>query len=306
MVRYLARRALYLVFVLSAISTLLFFLLRLSGDPAAVLAGPNASPQVIAEIRKSMGFDQPLLVQYGRFMGDTIQLRFGDSLAAHRDAMGVVLERLPATIELIAAGFALAIIVGIPLGTLAAVRQRSRAAMVSMLVALLGQSIPVFWLGILLIMLFSVSLHWLPSVGAGDLRHLVLPSVTLAMLLTAKIIRIVRSSVLDVLQQDYVRTARAKGLTEYRIETQHVLRNGLTSVVTIIGVDLSQSLGGAVLTETIFSWPGIGRQMLLSVAARDYPVVEATVFIVALLVVVITFGVDTIYRILDPRVRPGQ
>jgi peptide/nickel transport system permease protein len=305
-VKYLARRAIYLVFVLWAISTLLFFLLRFSGDPAAVLAGPNASPQVIAEIRRSMGFDQPLLVQYARFIGDAVQLRFGDSLAAHRDAMGIVLERLPATIELIIAGFALAIAIGLPLGLIAAIRPRSGAASASMLFALIAQSIPVFWLGILLILLFSVRLHWFPSVGAGDIRSLVLPSVTLAMLLTAKIIRILRSSVLDVLKQDYVRTARAKGLTEVRVLTRHVLRNGLGPVITIIGVDLGQSLGGAVLTETIFSWPGIGRQMLLSVAARDYPIIQATVFIVALLVVAINIGVDLLYRVIDPRIRLGQ
>jgi ABC-type dipeptide/oligopeptide/nickel transport system permease component len=306
MVRFLARRAVHLVFVLVAISSLLFFLLRLSGDPAAVLAGPNASPEVIAAIRKSMGFDQPLLVQYGRFMGDTLQLHFGDSLASHQDAMGIVLSRLPATIELILAGFALAIVVGIPLGVLAAVRPRARAARSLMLVTLLGQSIPVFWLGILLILLFSVRLHWLPSAGAGDPRSLVLPAVTLAVLLTAKIVRLVRSSVLEVLQEDYVRTAHAKGLSPFRIHTRHVLRNGLTPVITIIGVDLAQSLGGAVLIETIFSWPGIGRQMLLSVAARDYPVVQATVFIVAIVVVAINLGVDVLYRTIDPRVRLGQ
>jgi peptide/nickel transport system permease protein len=306
MVRFLARRGLHLVFVLFAISSLLFFLLRLSGDPAAVLAGPNASPDVIAEIRKSMGFDQPMAVQYARFMADTVQLHFGDSLASHQDAMGEVLARLPATTVLILAGFALAIVVGVPLGVLAAIRQRSRISRFLVLASLIGQSIPVFWLGILLILLFSVRLHWLPSVGASEPRSLVLPAVTLAVLLTAKIIRLVRSSVLEVLQEDYVRTAHAKGLSSFQVNSRHVLRNGLSPVITIIGVDLAQSLGGAVLIETIFSWPGIGRQMLLSVAARDYPVVEATVFVVAILVVAINLGVDVLYRTIDPRVRLGE
>lgn len=306
MAGYLAHRAVHLVFVLVAISSLMFFLLRLSGDPAAVLAGPNASPDVIAAIRKAMGFDQPLIVQYGRFMADTVQLRFGDSLASGQDAMGIVLARLPATVELIVAGFALAITAGIPLGLLAAVRRRGRAARFLMLVALVGQSIPVFWLGILLILLFSVRLHLLPSIGTSDPISLVLPAVTLAVLLMAKIIRLVRSSVLEVLHQDYVRTARAKGLSGFDINVRHVLRNALTPVVTIIGVDLAQALGGAVLIETIFSWPGIGRQMLLSVAARDYPVIQATVFVVALLVVAINFGVDILYKVLDPRVALGR
>jgi peptide/nickel transport system permease protein len=300
---FLLRRLVRLVLVLLAIATLLFFMLRLSGDPAAVIAGPNASPETIASISHAMGFDRPLLIQYTSFIGDVALLRFGDSLMSRREAMGLVLERLPATVTLVLAGFALALVVGLPIGILAGARRNSAGAFAALTVALLGQSIPVFWLGILLILVFAVNLHWLPSVGGGDVQHLVLPSVTLALLLLAKIVRLVRSGLLDVLGQDYVRTARAKGLGQARVVLRHALRNALIPIVTVVGVDLGQSLGGAVITETIFSWPGVGRLMIQAVAGRDYPVVQATAFVVAVLVVGINFGVDLVYRVVDPRVR---
>jgi peptide/nickel transport system permease protein len=303
MTGFLFRRAVRLVVVLAAISTLLFFMLRLSGDPAAVIAGPGATPEVIASISHSMGFDRPLYEQYVSFMEDVATLRFGDSLMSHREAMALVLERLPATITLVAAGFLIALLVGLPVGVLAGVRRNSAGAVVALTVALLGQSIPVFWLGVLLILVFAVNLHWLPSVGGGDLQHLALPAFTLALLLLAKIIRLVRSGLLEVLSSDYVRTARAKGLREQRVVVRHALRNALIPIVTVVGVDLAQAIGGAVIIETIFSWPGVGRLMIQAVAGRDYPVVQATTFVVAVLVVVINFGVDLGYRVLDPRVR---
>jgi peptide/nickel transport system permease protein len=303
MTAFLVRRLVRLVLVLLAISTLLFFMLRLSGDPAAVIAGPNATPQVIASISHSMGFDRPLYVQYFTFIGDVAALRFGDSLMSRREAMGLVLERLPATVTLVLTGFVVALVLGVPIGVLAGVRRTSPGAFAALALALLGQSIPVFWLGILLILVFAVNLHWLPSVGGGDVQHLVLPAVTLALLLLAKIVRLVRSGLLEVLGHDYVRTARAKGLGERRVVIRHALRNALIPIISVVGVDLGQSLGGAVITETIFSWPGVGRLMIQAVAGRDYPVVQATAFIVAVLVVVINFGVDLTYRLVDPRVR---
>ena len=180
---------------------------------------------------------------------------------------------------------------------------RSPGAFAALVVALLGQSIPVFWLGILLILIFSVNLHWLPSVGGDDLKHLILPAVTLALLLLAKVVRLVRSGMLEVLDREYIRTARAKGLRSSRVVFAHALRNALIPIVTVVGVDLGQSLGGAVITETIFSWPGVGRLMVQAVAGRDYPVVQATAFVVAVLVVMINLGVDLAYRALDPRIR---
>ncbi|TAK29546.1 MAG: ABC transporter permease [Chloroflexota bacterium] len=303
MLHYLARRVVQLIFVLLAVSTVLFFLLRLSGDPAAMLAGQNASVETIAEIRRSLGFDQPLQVQYVRFMGQVLTLNFGDSISTHQGAMSMVLERVPETLKLTIAAFAFAIVVAFPVGIYAAMRRRSFGASLAMVAALLGQSMPMFWLGILLLLIFSVNLHWLPSFGSAEWRHLILPGITLGSLPLAKLVRLTRSGMLEVLGQDYVRTAHAKGLSPRLVLSRHSVRNTLIPIVTIIGVDLGQLLGGAVIVESIFSWPGVGRLMVQSVLGRDYPVVQASVFVVTILAVLINLFVDIIYRALDPRIK---
>jgi ABC-type dipeptide/oligopeptide/nickel transport system permease component len=303
MAGYLVRRLVQLVLVLLLVTSLLFFLLRLSGDPAAMVAGQNASPEAIQNIRHSLGLDRPLWEQYLSFLGGVLTLNLGDSITTRHGALQTVLERVPATATLTLAAFGLALVIAIPVGILCAIRPRAWVSRLAMLVAFLGQSMPVFWLGLLLIVVFAVNLHWLPTSGGGDLRHLILPAICLALLPLAKVLRLTRSGMLEVLHQDYVRTARAKGLVERHVVAGHAFRNMLIPVVTVIGVDLAQLLGGAVVIETVFGWPGLGRLMVDSVSGRDYPVVQAAVLLIATLVVLLNFGVDLLYRQLDPRIR---
>jgi peptide/nickel transport system permease protein len=303
MASFALRRLVQLVVVLVAISTLLFFLLRLSGDPAALLVGDNADAESLARIRASLGLDQPLYIQYFRFLGSLARLDFGRSIVARQDAMGLVLARFPYTLVLAAVSIGLAVVVAVPLGILAAYRRDSAGARLGMAVAFLGQAMPVFWLGLLLVQVLSIWLRWLPSSGSGDAASLVMPAITLAAFQLAKLMRLTRSGVLEVLSQDYVRTAYAKGLPGRQVLLRHAVRNALIPVVTILGVDIGQLLGGAVITETIFAWPGLGQQLIQGVATRDYPVVQASVFLVAVLAVAISFLVELSHRIIDPRLR---
>ncbi len=303
MLSFVGRRVGQLVLVLWAISTLLFVLLRSSGDPVVMLAGETATPEVIASIRHQMGFDQPLYIQYWRFLEGAVTLHFGDSISAKTDAMTLVLARLPATLALTGAALLVALVLAVPIGVYAAVRRGGWGSTVAMGFAFLGQAMPVFWLGILLILIFGVHFRWLPTFGTGDLKHLVLPAITLAAALLAKLVRLVRSGMIEILSLDYIRTARSKGLGARTVVFSHALRNALIPFVTVVGVDIGQLLGGAVITETIFSWPGIGRQMLQAVSGRDYPLVQATVFVIAIMVVVVNLLVDLTYRMLDPRIR---
>lgn len=297
------RRLGQLVVVLFVVSSLLFFLLRLSGDPVLMLAGPNASPATITQIRHDLGFDAPLPVQYARFLESAAQLHFGQSITSRQDALGLVFVHLPYTALLAVASVLIALIVGLPLGVFAGGHSSSPIARVAEGLAFLGQSMPSFWLGILLILAFSVHFHWLPSFGTGGITHLVLPAITLAAWPMAKVTLLVRSGVLEAIDEDYMRTARAKGLSFSRQLWRHAVPNALIPVASVIGMDFGQLLGGAVITETIFAWPGIGQLLIQSVRNRDYPVVQATVFLTAILVVVVNAGVDIGYRVLDPRVK---
>ncbi len=305
MARFVVLRCVQIVAVMFVVSTLLFFLLRSSGDPVSLLAGENANPAVVAQIRQAYGFNDPLPVQYGRFLAHAVVLDFGDSLAARTNALQLVLSRVQASAVLISAGFCLALVVAVPLGILAATRRGTPVAMLAQTIGFLGQSIPSFWLGLLLILVFAVWLHLLPSFGAGSPQQLILPAVTLGLVLMAKTLRLVRSGMLDVLTADYVRTARAKGLAGSAVIWRHALRNALLPVVTVLAVDLSALIGGTVVVETIFAWPGLGRQLVDAITARDYPVVQATVFLVAFAVVLINTAVDVAYRVIDPRIRLG-
>jgi ABC-type dipeptide/oligopeptide/nickel transport system permease component len=303
MVGYLVRRLIQLVLVLLVVCSLLFFLLRVSGDPAAMVAGQNASPESIEAIRHSLGLDRPLWQQYLAFLQGVATLNLGDSITTRHGALDMVMQRVPATVALTLAAFGIALTIALPVGVVTAVRPRSALSNVATLVAFLGQSMPVFWLGLLLILVFAVDLHWLPSSGGGDLPHLLLPAICLALLPLAKVLRLTRSGMLEVLHQDYVRTARAKGMAEPRVLGQHAFRNMLIPIITVLGVDLAQLLGGAVVIETVFAWPGVGRLMVDSVSGRDYPVVQAAVLMIATLVVVLNLVVDLVYHVLDPRIR---
>ncbi|MBI4841734.1 MAG: ABC transporter permease [candidate division NC10 bacterium] len=320
MTRYLTRRFWQSLLVLFGISLIVFIILHLTGDPAILLMPPDATQEDIDNFRKIMGFNDPLFLrwppweyldppwrfladtQYGRFLKGAILGDFGLSFRHQQPALGLVLERMPATVELTLAAMGLAVCVAVPVGILSAVRRNSAVDHAGMVMALLGQSMPVYWLGIMLILLFAVRLNMLPAFGTGSLRHLILPAVTLGAFSMARIARLTRSGMLEVLGQEYVRTARAKGMSEVQVILKHSLKNAAIPVITVIGLDLGTLLGGAVITETIFAWPGVGRLAVQAIANRDYPVVQAAVFTLASIFVLINFLVDILYTYVDPRV----
>jgi ABC-type dipeptide/oligopeptide/nickel transport system permease component len=300
---YLARRALQSVLVLLGISFVVFFILHLTGDPALVLLPPDASAEDVRKFREAMGFNDPFLVQYGRFLKGALHGDFGQSVRHGEPAFGLVMERMPATFELSGAALLIAVSLAIPAGIVSAVRRNSALDYISTVVALLGQSMPTFWLGIMLILLFSVQFHLLPSSGHGTFQHLILPAITLGLFTTARITRLTRSGMLEVLNQDYIRTARAKGFGDRLVVWKHALKNAAIPVVTIVGIELGTLLGGSVITETIFAWPGVGRLSVQAIYNRDYPVVQAAVFLLASTFVVVNLIVDLLYAYLDPRIR---
>ena len=300
---YLLRRLWQSLLVLFGVSVVVFFILHLTGDPAALLLPPDATAEDIAKFRTAMGFDDPWVVQYARFLKGAVRGDFGESLRHGEPAMGLVVERLPATFELAGAGLLIALTLAIPAGIVSAVRRNTSVDYISTVVALLGQAMPTFWLGIMLILVFSVRLNWLPSSGRGSLEHLILPAITLGLFTTARITRLTRSGMLEVLGQDYIRTARAKGVGEPPVVWKHALKNASIPIVTIVGIELGTLLGGSVITETIFAWPGVGRLSVQAIFNRDYPVVQSAVFLLASTFVIVNLLVDVIYTYLDPRIR---
>jgi peptide/nickel transport system permease protein len=303
MAGFVLRRLLALVPTLVGVSALVFFILKLTpGDPAFVLAGANATEEQLRNIRVAYHLDDPVLVQYARYLSDAIQGNLGQSLRTHRAVSSELLDRLPASLELAACAFLIALIVGVALGIVSAARQYSLWDNLGMLFALGGISVPIFWLGILLILLFSVQLGWLPTSGAGDWKHLVLPATTLGLSSAAIVARQTRSAMLEVLRQDYVQVARAKGLSEQVVLARHALRNAAIPTVTILGLQLGNLIGGVVVTETVFAWPGLGRLVVESITFRDVPVVEGGVLLMAVVFLLTNLLVDLLYGYLNPRI----
>ncbi|MGH2394661.1 MAG: nickel ABC transporter permease [Candidatus Limnocylindria bacterium] len=300
---YLGRRLLQALLVLFGVSCVVFFILHLTGDPALVLLPPDASAEDIHRFREAMGFNDPVLVQYGRFLAGALRGDFGQSVRHGESAFSLVLERMPATFELAGAALLVALGLALPAGIVSAVRRNTMIDYVSTVTALLGQSMPTFWLGIMLILVFSVWLNLLPSSGRGSFEHLIMPAVTLGLFTTARIMRLTRSGMLEVLSQDYIRTARAKGVSGPPVIWKHALKNAAIPIVTIVGIELGTLLGGAVITETIFAWPGVGRLSVQAIYNRDYPVVQAAVFLLASTFVLVNLVVDVVYTYLDPRIR---
>jgi ABC-type dipeptide/oligopeptide/nickel transport system permease component len=300
---YLFHRFTQSLLVLFGVSFVVFFILHLTGDPALVLLPPDASAEDVRRFREAMGFNDPFLVQYGRFLAGAARGDFGQSIRHGEPAFHLVLERLPATFELAGAALAIALCLSIPIGIVSAVRRNTIVDYASTVVALLGQSMPTFWLGIMLILVFSVQLGLLPSSGRGGVEHLVLPAITLGLFTTARITRLTRSGMLEVLNQDYIRTARAKGVSTPPVVWKHALKNAAIPIVTIVGIELGTLLGGSVITETIFAWPGVGRLSVQAIYNRDYPVVQAAVFLLATTFILVNLIVDLVYTSLDPRIR---
>lgn len=303
---YIAKRVLLAIPVVVGVAFLVFVMVRaIPGDPARLMAGEAATQEVVDGIRRDLGLDRPLLEQFGTFTANMLRGDFGRSI---RSKIPVGLElraRIPNTVQLTFAALLIAVVVGVGAGIISAIRPYSWMDSAVMLVALAGLSMPVFWSGLMLILIFAVWLGWLPAVGTGTVIHLILPAITLGMTTAAIIGRMTRSSMLEVLRSDYIRTARAKGVRETSVINRHALRNALIPVITVVGLQMGTLLSGAVLTESVFAWPGIGRLLVEGILARDYPIVQAAVLVVALAFVVVNLGVDLLYAIVDPRIHYG-
>ena len=301
---FLAARLVRALIAVWLVSTVVFVVMRLSGDPVPLLLPADAPRSEYARVARELGTDRPLPVQYAVFLGHVVRGDFGRSIHFREPAMRVAIGYLPATVELGLTAFALAVLVAVPVGVVSAVRRNTAVDHAAMAVALVGQSAPTFFLGILFILLLSLKAGLLPTSGRGDWTHLVLPAMTLGAFSMASVARLTRSALLEVLRQDYVRTARAKGLREWRVVVKHAFRNAAVPVLTITGLQLGTLLGASVVTETVFAWPGLGRLAIHSIYNRDYPIVQCVVFLSALVFIVINFVIDLTYGLLDPRIRP--
>lgn len=301
--RYIVQRLVASCLTLLGVSCIIFLMVRLlPGDPARVIAGLLASAEDVGMIRRQLGLDQPLHVQYGRFLGRAVRGDLGLSARTSEPVMGEITGRLPATLQLAMLSTVLATSCGILAGVVAATRRYSGLDYLISVATLCGVSMPVYWLGLLLIIVFAVQLNWLPAAGADEPGSAILPSLTLASFSIALVARMTRSTMLEVLGQDFVRTARAKGLREYTVVYRHALRNALIPIITAVGLQFGALLGGAVLTETVFGWPGMGQLLVESIFARDYPMVQGIVLVFSALFILTNFLVDLSYVLIDPRI----
>lgn len=304
MLKYIGRRLLMLIPVLLGVTFIVFSIMYMTpGDPAQLILGESAPPEAVAELRADMGLEDPFIVQYGRFVVNAVQGDFGKSYTTKRDVFSEIFARFPNTLKLAGVGVLLAIAIGVPVGIISATRQYSVLDNVSMIGALLGVSMPNFWLGLMLILFFSVNLGWLPSSGSETFKHMILPAITLGTGAAAIITRMTRSSMLEVIRQDFIRTARAKGVAEKKVINKHALKNALIPVITVVGLQFGYLLGGAVLTETVFSWPGVGRLLVEAIRQKDTPTVLASVVFMATTFSFVNLLVDVLYAYVDPRIK---
>jgi peptide/nickel transport system permease protein len=304
MLRYILRRVLLLIPVMLGVSFIVFTIMFFTpGDPARIMLGERAPAAEVAALRTQMGLDDPFIVRFFSFVGNALQGDFGRSLLTRRPVAEELFARFPNTLQLATAAVVIAVAIGIPVGIISAIKQYSAFDGIAMTVALAGVSMPNFWQGLMMIILFSVYLGWLPSSGIGTFNHLIMPALTLGTSSTALITRMTRSSMLEVIRQDYIRTARSKGLDERVVITRHALKNALIPVITVVGLQFGFLLGGAVLTETVFAWPGVGRLMVDAIRQKDFPMVQAGVLILALAFSLVNLMVDILYAFIDPRIK---
>lgn len=308
---FLFKRIIQLIPTLLIVAVIVFFITRmLPGDPAAVMLGPQASAEDIAAYSEKLGFNDPLYLQFFDYLINLVSFDFGNSLTYNQPIVDLLMERFPNTIILAVSALIIAVLVGVPAGIIAARKQNSIIDYLVTSLSLVGVSIPIFWLGVMLVLLFSVNLGWLPTIGMGSLQnglwdfisHLLLPSIALATIPTAEFARIIRASMLETISQDYIKTARAKGLKEHIVIYKHAFKNALTPLLTVLGLQFSSLLGGAVLTETIFSWPGMGLLIVDAIEKRDFVVVQSTVIFIAVIYVVINLIIDILYKVVNPKV----
>lgn len=302
--RYTVVRIGQIIPTLLVVTLLVFLVIRLiPGDPALLMAGESSTPERVAEIRKHWGLDRPIYVQYATYMKRLLSADLGMSIASSTRVAEEIAPRFLVTIKLASFGTLIAVLTGVTLGILGAIRKYSWVDYLATVAALLGISMPVFWSGLLAIMLFSVHLGWLPSGGTGTLAHYIMPSVTLALFTAGSIARQTRATMMEIMLNDYVRTARAKGVAERVVIFRHALKNAMIPVVTVIGIQLGRQMGGAIMTESVFAMPGIGRYLVQSITSRDYPAIQGTILVFAASFVVVNLVVDMLYGLLDPRIR---
>jgi peptide/nickel transport system permease protein len=303
MKKFIVKRTGLALVSLFLLSLTIFFLMRVTGDPAVLLAEPGASQADLDAIRHQFGLDRPLWIQYGSFISHLVRGDFGQSFYYRTDVFELYLSRLPASLLLASAAMAFSLLVGIPTGIIAAVRVNQWWDSVGKIFALLGLSMPSFWVGLVMILFFSVYLGWLPSSGSGTVLHLVMPSIALGWVFAASHMRLTRSSMLEVLGSEYVKLARLKGLPEALVISKHAFKNALIPVLTLAGINLVIMVNVAVVVETVFAWPGVGRLLFEGIAFRDFPVVQATVLLGGVMIVVVNLLVDILYAVIDPRIR---
>lgn len=303
MIKLVVFRLLQAVPTMLGVTVVVFLIVRLTGDPTLLILPENAPAEAVAAFRQKFGLDQPLIVQYFIFMGNLLQGDLGTSIRYQQPVAQLIAERIPATVQLALSAIVFSTVTGVILGTLGGLRRATWLDYTGRALALAGQAVPVFFMGIVLILIFGVWLRVLPTVGTGDFRNLILPAATLGFYLLPLVLRITRGSVLDVVHKDYVRTARSKGMPESRVVGVHVLKNSLIPIVTVLGLQVGSAISGSVVTEVIFSWPGIGQLLVNAIATRDFPVVQGVALFAASVFIVINIIVDIVYSALDPRIR---
>jgi peptide/nickel transport system permease protein len=303
MQRYLLNRFLQSLLLLVGVLIIVFMIVRLTGDPAALMVSRDAPRAQVEAFREAMGFNRPLIVQFGDYMFGALRGDFGSSLHFRQPATQIILERLPATFQLATTALLFAIVMAVPIGIIGGSNPGSWADSVGRGMGLLGQTIPNFWLGLMFIIIFAVNLGWFPSFGRDQASSVVLPSIALGFATMGQLVRLTRSAVLEIRNEDYIRTARSKGLSKLNIAGRHVFRNAAIALISVIGVSYGYLLGGSIYIETIFSWPGLGNLLQQAVTARDFPLVQAIAFFIALFVVIINLLTDVAYALIDPRIR---
>jgi peptide/nickel transport system permease protein len=305
MKRYALRQIVQLAVVIVGISMLAFSILHVIGDPVTLLLPQNAGKEEYARYNKLLGLDKPIYVQYWKFASRAVQGDFGKSWYADTPAFKLVLERMPPTLYLTTAGLGMALLIALPLGIVAALKRHSFVDTLCTMGAVTGQAMPIFWLGIMLIIVFSVRLRLLPASGYGTWKHFLMPAFTLGAFLAPITMRLVRSGVIEIMNMEYIKTARAKGLAERMVVVKHAFRNACLPVITVLGLQFGQLLGGAIITETVFAWPGVASLTVDSIRNQDFPVVQCAVVLLALIIVAVNFAVDMIVGLIDPRIRVG-
>lgn len=302
---FIVKRIGQALIALFGVMTLVFFIQRLTGDPTYLLVPENATQADIEAMRRTLGLDQPLLVQYGRFLWDMAHFDLGRSFVQNVKVKTIIASRLPYTLQLAGGALIVALVIGLPVGLILALGRRFAVTRVLMGLVLAAQSMPTFWSGIMMIMVFGVWLGWLPPSGAGSLQHLIMPSIALGLLSMATYARIARSAVLDELSKDYIRSARARGVGTGRLVTHHLLRNSVIPVISVTALEISQLLAGAVIVETVFAWPGLGQLTVEAIVSRDFVVVQGVVLLGAFVTIAVNFAADVLYTVVDPRIRLG-